>query len=233
MAERQRLSSSQRDVLGKKVKQLRRAGLIPGNLVEAGRQSRPIQVPERALADLVRLGLTGQLIDLEHGGAAEPVLMDSVDIDVVTSRLVHATFRKVDLSKPVHVMVQVSLVGHAPASDVGELVVLQNLLEIEISALPTEIPSGLQADVSGLVDVGDEILVRDLKAVGGSYEPLADLEASVAQVSVVRQVEDEPEEELEEVLLGEGMEHGESPDPDDAESAESADGDSGDQDKTP
>ena len=39
--------------------------------------------------------------------------------------------------------------------------------------------------------------------------------------------------ELEEVLLGEGMEHGESPDPDDAESAESADGDSGDQDKTP
>ena len=129
MAERQRLSSSQRDVLGKKVKQLRRAGLIPGNLVEAGRQSRPIQVPERALADLVRLGLTGQLIDLEHGGAAEPVLMDSVDIDVVTSRLVHATFRKVDLSKPVHVMVQVSLVGHAPASDVGELVVLQNLLE--------------------------------------------------------------------------------------------------------
>jgi large subunit ribosomal protein L25 len=130
-------------------------------------------------------------------------------------------------------MVQVSLVGHAPASDVVELVVLQNLLEIEVSALPAEIPSGLQADVSELVDVGDEVLVRDLKAVGGSYEPLTDLEASVAQVSVVRQVEDEPEEVLEEVLLGEGMEDGESSDPDDAGSTESADGDSGGQDETP
>lgn len=207
MPERLSLSSSPRDMLGKKVKRLRRAGLIPANLVEAGSPSRAIQVPERDLADLVRAGVTGQLVELASEESSEPVLMDSVEIDSLSNRLVHATFRKVDLTKSVNVMVRVALVGHAPASDIVELVVLQNLTEIEVSALPAEIPSGLEADVSSLTDVGDEIFVGDLKAIDGSYEPLTHPEESVAQVSVVRQVEEEePEEVLDEELLEDGAE---------------------------
>ena len=207
MPERLSLSSSPRDMLGKKVKRLRQAGVIPANLVEAGSPSRAIQVPERALADLVRAGVTGQLVELASEESSEPVLMDSVEIDSLSNRLVHATFRKVDLTKSVNVMVRVALVGHAPASDIVELVVLQNLTEIEVSALPAEIPSGLEADVSSLTDVGDEIFVGDLKAIDGSYEPLTHPEESVAQVSVVRQVEEEePEEVLDEELLEDGAE---------------------------
>ena len=202
MPERLSLSSSPRDMLGKKVKRLRRAGLIPANLVEAGSPSHAIQVPERALADLVRAGVTGQLVELASEESSEPVLMDSVEIDSLSNRLVHATFRKVDLTKSVNVMVRVALVGHAPASDIVELVVLQNLTEIEVSALSAEIPSGLEADVSSLTGVGDEIFVGDLKAIDGAYEPLTHPEESVAQVSVVRQVEEEePEEGLDEELL--------------------------------
>lgn len=194
-------------MLGKKVKRLRQAGVIPANLVEAGSPSRAIQVPERALADLVRAGVTGQLVELASEESSEPVLMDSVEIDSLSNRLVHATFRKVDLTKSVNVMVRVALVGHAPASDIVELVVLQNLTEIEVSALPAEIPSGLEADVSSLTDVGDEIFVGDLKAIDGAYEPLTHPEESVAQVSVVRQVEEEePEAVLDEELLEEGAE---------------------------
>lgn len=207
MPERLSLSSSPRDMLGKKVKRLRQAGVIPANLVEAGSPSRAIQVPERALADLVRAGVTGQLVELASEESSEPVLMDSVEIDSLSNRLVHATFRKVDLTKSVNVMVRVALVGHAPASDIVELVVLQNLTEIEVSALPAEIPSGLEADVSSLTDVGDEIFVGDLKAIDGAYEPLTHPEESVAQVSVVRQVEEEePEAVLDEELLEEGAE---------------------------
>ena len=208
-------------MLGKKVKRLRRTGLIPANLVEAGRPSRAIQVPERDLADLVRAGVTGQLVELQNEESSEPVLMDSVEIDSLSNRMLHATFRKVDLTKTVNVMVRITLVGHAPASDIVELVVLQNLTEIEVSALPTEIPSGLEADVSGLTDVGDEVLVGDLHAVDGAYEPLTHPEESVAQVSVVRQVEEEgPEEILDEVPLEEGTEPGEVAD----ESASEASG---------
>ena len=139
--------------------------------------------------------------------------MDSVEIDALSNRLVHATFRKVDLTKTVNVMVQVALVGHAPASDVVDLVVLQNLSEIEVAALPADIPSGLEADVSSLANVGDEIFVGDLKAIDGSYEPLTHPEESVAQVSVVRQVEEEePEEALDEELLEQGVESGDEAD---------------------
>lgn len=213
MPERLSLSSSPRDMLGKKVKRLRRAGLIPANLIEAGAPSRAIQVQERDLADLVRAGVTGQLVDLATEESSEPVLMDSVEIDSLSNRLVHATFRKVDLTKTVNVMVQVALVGHAPASDVVDLVVLQNLSEIEVAALPADIPSGLEADVSSLANVGDEIFVGDLKAIDGSYEPLTHPEESVAQVSVVRQVEEEePEEALDEELLEQGVESGDEAD---------------------
>lgn len=225
MPERLSLSSSPRDMLGKKVKRLRQAGVIPANLVEAGSPSRAIQVPERALADLVRAGVTGQLVELASEESSEPVLMDSVEIDSLSNRLVHATFRKVDLTKSVNVMVRVALVGHAPASDIVELVVLQNLTEIEVSALPAEIPSGLEADVSSLTDVGDEIFVGDLKAIDGAYEPLTHPEESVAQVSVVRQVEEEePEAVLDEELLEEGAELVDGADVDATEDAEEESG---------
>jgi len=205
--ERQRLAAEPRTVLGKKVRRLRREGVIPANLVEAGRPSIAMQVSERALADVVRAQATGQLVDLESPDISEPVLMDSVEIDTLTNRLVHLTLRKVDLTKPIDVMVRVTLEGQAPASESAQVVVIQNLQEVEVSALPTEIPSSLIADISGLVDIGDEVVVGDLRAEDGVYEPVDDLEASVIQVTPARTVEeDEDEEDLEEIPLEEGAE---------------------------
>lgn len=207
MPERQRLAAEPRTVLGKKVRRLRREGVIPANLVEAGRPSIAMQVSERALADVVRAQATGQLVDLESPDISEPVLMDDVEIDTLTNRLVHLTLRKVDLTKPINVMVRVSLEGRAPASDNAELLVLQHLQEVEVSALPAEIPSSLMGDVSGLVDIGDEVCVSDLRSADGTYEPVDDLDVVVVQVTAARAVEEEEEEdELEEVLLEEGAE---------------------------
>ena len=207
MPERQRLAAEPRTVLGKKVRRLRRKGLIPANLVQAGRASIAMQVSERALADLVRAQATGHLVDLESPDISEPVLMDAVDIDTLTNRLVHVTLRKIDISKPIELMVRVSLTGYAPASDNAEVVVIQNLQEVEVTALPIEIPSSLIADVSGLIDVGDAVQVRDLRVADGSCEPLADPDEIVVQVTAARQVEEEePEDELEETLLEEGAE---------------------------
>ena len=213
MPQRLSLAAEPRTVLGKKVRRLRREGLIPANLVEAGRPSIAMQVPERALADLVRAQTSGQLVDLESSGARAPVLLDAVDIDTLTNRLVHVTLRKVDLTKSIHVMVRVALEGYAPASDDVEMLVLQHLQEIEVSALPTEIPTSLTTDVSALADIGDEILVRDLRAADGSFEPVTDPGEIVIQVMPARAVEEEEvEEELDEALLEEGAvpEDGES-----------------------
>ena len=225
MPERHRLAAEPRTVLGKKVRRLRREGLIPANLVEAGRPSVAMQVSERALADLVRAQAAGHLVDLDSPDISEPVLMDDVEIDTLTNRLVHLTLRKVDLTKPINVMVRVSLEGHAPASDSAQVVVIQNLQDVEVSALPAEIPSSLIADVSNLVDVGDEVVVRDLRAEDGAYEPVDDPEASVIQVTAARAVEeDEEEADLEEVPLEEGAEATAEAPEDAAETAVEAEG---------
>lgn len=226
MPERQRLAAEPRTVLGKKVRRLRREGVIPANLVQAGHPSIAMQVSERALADLVRAQATGQLVELDSPDISEPVLMDSVEIDTLTNRLVHLTLRKVDLTKPIDLMVRVTLEGRAPASDNAELVVIQHLQEVEVSALPTEIPSSLIADISGLVDVGDEVVVQDLRAEDGAYEPVDDPEAIVVQVTAARAVEeDEEEEDLDEVLLEEGAEAAEeAPETADAASEQPATG---------
>ena len=212
MPERHRLAAEPRTVLGKKVRRLRREGVIPANLVEAGQRSIALQVSERELADLVRAQATGHLVNLDSPDINAPVLLDDVEIDTLTNRLVHATLRKVDLTKPIHVMVRVSLEGHAPASDSADGVVIQHLQEVEVSALPTEIPSSLIGNVSGLVDVGDEVLVRDLRAEDGAYEPLDDPETTVVQVTAARAVEeDEPADDLEEIPLEEGAEAADAP----------------------
>ena len=204
MPERHRLAAEPRTVLGKKVRRLRREGVIPANLVQAGHPSIAIQVSERALADLVRAQATGQLVELDSPDVSEPVLMDNVEIDTLTNRLVHLTLRKVDLTKRINVMVRVVLEGRAPASDNAEVVVIQDLQEVEVSALPAEIPSSLVAVVSDLVDIGDAVVVGDLRAEDGVYEPVDDPEASVIQVTPARTVEEEEEvDELEEVLLDE------------------------------
>ena len=204
MPERHRLAAEPRTVLGKKVRRLRREGVIPANLVQAGHPSIAIQVSERALADLVRAQATGQLVELDSPDVSEPVLMDSVEIDTLTNRLVHLTLRKVDLTKRINVMVRVVLEGYAPASDNAEVVVIQDLQEVEVSALPAEIPTSLVAVVSDLVDIGDAVVVGDLRAEDGVYEPVDDREASVIQVTPARTVEEEEEvDELEEVLLDE------------------------------
>ena len=209
MPERHRLAAEPRTVLGKKVRRLRREGVIPANLVQAGHASIAMQVSERDLADLVRAQATGQLVELDSPDISEPVLMDQVEIDTLTNRLVHLTLRKVDLTKAINVMVRVTLEGRAPASDNSELVVLQLLQEVEVSALPTEIPSSLIADVSDLVDVGDEVVVGDLRAEDGAYEPLDDPDEIVVQVTAARTVEeDEDEDDLEEMPLEEGAEDG-------------------------
>lgn len=216
MPERPRLQASTRTVRGRAVKRLRRSGVIPANLVTPNQPSTNVQVDERALATLVRHGADGRLLDLECDGATEPVLFDDYELDVITDRLLHATFRRVDLTKPVTVEVGIELQGTAPAAAVMGVTVIQSLTSLEVEALPNEIPSTLVADVSGLEAPGDEVVVSDLRAPDGTYAPVGDAADTVISVHVLRaQAEDVEEEEIDldevEIEPGEEGEAAEAP----------------------
>ena len=216
MPERPRLQASPRAVRGRAVKRLRRSGVIPANLVTPNQPSAAVQVDERELATLVRAGADGRLLDLECDGETEAVLFDAYELDAITDRLLHATFRRVDLTKPVTVEVAIELEGTAPAAAVMGVTVIQSLTSLQIAALPSEIPSGLVADISGLEEPGDEVVVADLRATDGVYAPVGDSAETVISVHVLRaQAEDVEEEEIDldevEIEPGEEGEVAEAP----------------------
>ena len=226
MPDRPHLTASSREALGRKVKRLRRTGIIPANIVSPNEASTAVQVHERDLAVLVRHGADGRLLDLEKDGETEAVLFDDYVLDPITDRLIHATFRRVDLTKPVTVEVSIELEGIAPAAATVGLAVVQAITALQVSALPTEIPSLLRADVSQLAEPGNEIVVSDLRAVDGAYTLVSDPDEPVIAVHVLRaQVEEEPEEgrDLAEVELAPG-EEGEATPVSDAETAETPQG---------
>jgi len=188
VSERPSLTAERRTIVGKAVKRLRWTGRIPASLVESHKPTIPVHLNERELAGVVRRGHTGHLVNLTFDGAVEQVLLDDVDVDAITNRLQHAVLRRVDLTKPVHVTVPVHFEGTPPAAQASDLVVIHALNALEVSALPTEIPSYLIADVSGLSLAGDAVRVAELRAADGAFTALADPAAEVAAVHHARAV---------------------------------------------
>ena len=151
-----------RAVTGKKVKVLRRQGLVP--LVVYGREEpRNIQATEfdvkRAIS---RAG--GQLMELTIKGEKGPrmVLARDAQYDVLSGVLLHADLYEVDMTEKLQVDVSLAIVGEPRLVQTNEAMVLQVLNEVQIECLPGDIMQSIEVDVSGLEDFNDALYVRDL-----------------------------------------------------------------------
>jgi large subunit ribosomal protein L25 len=183
-----------RSVVGKRVKFLRREGVVP--CVVYGRADpMNIQGPELDVARAIgRAG--GQLITLQVEGEDEGrmVLAREVQRDVITGQLLHADFLEVDITERIEVTVPLLLVGEPSLVEANEAVLLQALNEVEIECLPTDILQAIEVDVSGLVDFSDAIYVRDLQ-LPDTVEMLTPGDEMVARLDTIEEEEEEEEEE--------------------------------------
>jgi len=161
------LASEPRKVLGKKVKKLRREGYVPANVYGKGLESTAIQVKLTDFQEVYKeAGETG-LIDLKVGSDAKPVLIKNLQMSFPHRIPLHVDFYQVNLKEKVKTMVPVVLTGEPKAviDKVGLL--LQTLSEVEIEALPTELPENIEVSVEHLAAIDDHILVENLKAPTG------------------------------------------------------------------
>ena len=198
------LEVQSRSVVGKKVKYLRREGVVP--CVVYGRADpMNIQGPELEVARAIA-GAGGQLITLRVEGEDEGrmVLAREVQRDVISGQLLHADFLEVDITVRIQVAVPLVLSGEPSLVEANEAVLLQALSEVEVECLPTDILQSIEVDVSGLEDFSDAIYVRDLQ-LPDTVELLTPGDEMIARLDTI---EEEEEEEEEEVLL-EAMEPGE------------------------
>jgi large subunit ribosomal protein L25 len=193
------LSVDPREVTGKKVKSLRRQGIIPAHLYGRGTDSLALQAPQQAVTHLLRTAGRNAIIDLQIGGEpqARPVVLRSVQRDPVSGELVHLDFFQVSLTEKMKVGVPLVLVGEAPAVSVFGGVLLQSLDHLNIEALPTDVPQHVEIDVSHLDALDSALFVRDLPIPSGVHV-LDDPGLVVAKVAAPRlavEVEKAAEEE--------------------------------------
>lgn len=161
------LKGIKREVLGRKVKQLRKEGLVPATVYGKKVGSESLSVTALEFGKVYEsAGETG-LIELTIDGASKPVLIHHVQRDPVLGGLIHIEFHQVDLKEKVHASVPLVHVGEAPAVSQKTGVLLSLLSEVEVEALPADLPEKIDVDVSALNAVDEELKVSDLKAPSG------------------------------------------------------------------
>ncbi len=161
-----KLTAEPRKITGKQVKKLRRDGILPANVYGKDIKSQSLQLP---LTDFMKVfdeaGETG-VIDLTYGKDTVPVLIHNLHTDYRRTPL-HADFFKVNLKEKVTAMIPVEFTGEAKAETekIGLLEKITN--EVEVEALPTELPEKFELNVEPLANVGDQITVEMLHRPAG------------------------------------------------------------------
>jgi large subunit ribosomal protein L25 len=205
------LAVERREVAGSRaVRRLRRDGGVPGILYGGGEEPVPFQVESRLLRQT--LAHAGAVIELSIDGAgATPVVVKELTRHPVSGETIHIDMLRVRLDQAISATVVLDLVGAEDAPGVKEGGVLEQVTrELNIEALPGDIPDTIQYDVSS-VQIGDTITLEAVRPPRG-VTLTDDLETVVATVTPPRlqlEAEEEIEEETERVAVGDTAEEAE------------------------
>jgi large subunit ribosomal protein L25 len=210
------LKAETRKIVGRKVKKLREVGLLPANVFGKKVKSLAVQVDEQEFLKVYsEAGETG-IVELAIGKEKRPVLIYNLQLDPVTDKPLHADFYQVNLKEKVTATVPVETAGESPAEKQGLGTAVQYLDEVEVEALPTDLPEKFEIDLTSLVEVDQAIFVKDIKVDKDKIKIEADPEEVVVKVEALREEEEivppVVEEEVvegEEAALAEGEEKGE------------------------
>src|SRR5215211_5668498 len=189
-------AAQRRTVVGKKVRRLRREGLVPGVVygpVVAG--TVPVSVDRREFLKCYQTNGHSTLFVLRGGDGDQSVFSREVQQDPVRREPIHVDFFAPNLLMPVRAIVPIAFHNPSNAID-GMLAEIRT--EVEVEALPASIPHQIDIDVSGLVQPGDAVRVGDLNLPPGVTAVTAEDE-TIVQIEAVYQ---EPEEVAEEAAEG-------------------------------
>jgi len=211
--ERIKLEVTTRERLGsRESRRLRNRGLVPGILYGTGIEPHAIAVPERDL----RKALTGgsgmhAILDVVVTGidSTHPSILKDYQQDPLRGKLVHVDLQEVRLDRPISATVTVVLTGGDDAPGVREGGALSQVArEVNVEALPMEVPEHIELDVSGMA-MGDSMRLSDLPPREG-VTFLDDPDTVLATVTIPMREEPEPEEAVAEGEEAEGEERPEA-----------------------
>lgn len=157
------LTAELRTHTGHRVKALRKQGFVPATVYGKKVATVSISVAEEAfIQTYAKTGETG-LIELVIGTDRRPVLVHMVQRDPLTRRILNIEFHQVDLKEKVTAAIPLKFVGEAPAVQENKGTLLTLTDEVEVEALPTDLPDHLEVDITSLTDVDQEITAAAIK----------------------------------------------------------------------
>lgn len=197
------LNATIRHELGKKTKKLRSEGKLPAVIYGRKIKSTPIALgyknfdsvyKEAGETTLVSLNLENHDESIKETPRENVVLIRDVEINPITRLYMHVDFHQVPLDEEIEIEVPIAFISESPAVKSQEGVLVRNLYEIGVRALPKDLPRDIGVDLSVLEKVGDALTVKDLKAPTG-VKFVADEDLTVVLIAVREEEEIAPVEE--------------------------------------
>ena len=183
------LKAEERDVFGKKLKLARKEGRLPAVLYGRGKKTTPLFVDLKEFKKIWKEAGETTIIKIKN----EDAIIQDVAIDPVKNEPIHADFYVVEMDKPITAEVLLVFEGVSPAEKELGGILVKVMHEVEVEALPRNLPHDLKVDISKLVALGDQLTIKDIDAP-------ADVKILAKKDEVVALIET-PKEEVEEKTI--------------------------------
>lgn len=201
------LSAFKREVLGKKVKNLKKKGILPAVLYGPKEKTLPLEVNLREFKEIYEKAGESSLISLkinqvfiskgDEENEEKLVLIHEVQRDPLTNEFSHVDFYHPSLEKEVEVEVPLIFEGEAPGVKTLGGTLVKNISQVKVKVLPQKLPKEIRVNVENLKTFEDHILIKDLNLPEG-VKVLKEPEEIVALVIPPEKVEEELEKPIEE-----------------------------------
>lgn len=182
------ISAQTRQILGKKVKDLRNQGFIPAELYGHNLANIHLAVPVKEFSRVFKQAGESTVIKLKIDGKEFNVLVHDVLRNHLTDEFSHIDFYAVKMDEKIKTKVAVVFIGEAPAVKEKGGILVKAIQEIEVEALPANLPHNIEVNLNLLTDIGSTISVKDVK-IGEKAKILISADAVIA--SVIKQKEEE------------------------------------------
>jgi large subunit ribosomal protein L25 len=189
------INAQVRDIVGSKVKQIRRQGLVPATVYGKGMESISVQFNALELEKIFSETGESVLVELLLDGNKLPILFKNPQYHYINSNLIHIDCYKVNLKEKITAEVPIVLVGESPAVKEGN-VLIEVSDTIEVEALPADLPENIEIDISTLLAVDDYINAGMLKIDKTKVELKTNEDQIIVKIDAQRVEEEIPSEEV-------------------------------------
>ncbi len=185
------LTVQTREILGRKVSSLRGENLIPAELYGHGIENIHLTVPAKEFSKVFKQAGENTVVKLKIGKDEINVLIYDIQKNSLTDKITHVDFYAVKMDEKITTSIPLEFIGEAPAVKEKQGVLIKSMQELEIKALPADLPRNFEVELGKLSEIGMSIYVSDLRIPKG-VEVLVNPETVIA--TIIEQAKEEVEE---------------------------------------